>query len=450
MKEIRKDGTDLAEHRSMAASGLHELLYVYNGLVVFLLTGFMGLTQHKVVESMSARSFIDNLPAIPLPTLWGYALAAFSFFALFLLGRLYRRQDKWRGSLLSYGLLFGEVSACVLLMRSMNLAYNGVVLLVVADILHGYEGKHQRIILMLAMAGLYFIANYNLAATQLNAVPIEAYIAYYNATAQAVLKTLLNIFLSLNTILFVLYVMVLVQGTHKESERIQSLNAQLSDASQRLMAYALEAENMAETRERNRLAREIHDTLGHSLTGIAAGLDACIVTMDTAPEFTKKQLGKIRETALRGIKDVRRSVRKLRPDDLERLPLREALFKMTEDFMASSGMEIGYSITGWPENLRPDQEEVIYRVIQECVTNANRHGHAKHVEITVGTDEDCLRIVVTDDGQGCEDVKQGFGLRHMRERLELLHGTLNYWSDGGFILEASIPISAVNENGVQE
>lgn len=424
---------------------LHELLYVYNGLVVFIISGFMWVTQNRVVASMSARSFLDTLPAVPMEPVLGLLLPTVSFVLLFSLGRLYRHQDKTKKTLWSYVLIFGEICACVGLLRGLNLAYHGVVLLVVADLLHGYKGKHQRIILVMAMTGLYIIANYNLAAAQIHAVPIEAYIAYYNASAQAVLKTLLNIFISLNTILFVLYVMIFVQGKHLESERIQSLNAQLNDANQRLRAYAIEAERTAETRERNRLAREIHDTLGHALTGIAAGLDACMITMETAPEFTKSQLAKIRETALRGIKDVRRSVRKLRPDDLERLSLREALFKMTKDFMASSGMEVSYLINGWPEHLREDEEEVIYRVVQECVTNANRHGHAKHVNITIGTDDESLRIVVADDGEGCDDPKQGFGLRHMRERLELLKGELHYWSDGGFIVEVSIPIHTAVE-----
>ena len=423
-----------------ARAGLHELLYVYNGLVVVLLAGFMGITQEKVVSSMTARAFLESLPAVPLPPVWGVLFSIGAFGTLFFLGWLYRQQAKKVLRLWRYGLMLGEISICMLLMWSLNLAYDGVVLLVVADLLHGYEGRHTRFILLLAMSGLYFIANYWLMASQLHAVPIEAYISYYNASAQAALKSLLNIFTSLNIILFVLYVVVLVQSTHRENERIQSLNAQLHDANQRLMAYALEAEHMAETRERNRLAREIHDTLGHALTGIAAGLDACMMTVETAPEFTKKQLAKIRETALRGIKDVRRSVKKLRPDDLERLSLREALFKMTEEFMASSGMEISYTITGWPEQMREDEEEVVYRIVQESVTNANRHGHARHVEITVSADEEWMRIVIADDGIGCEHVKKGFGLRHMQERLELLKGTLNYWSDGGFILEVAIPM----------
>lgn len=97
----------------------------------------------------------------------------------------------------------------------------------------------------------------------------------------------------------------------------------LNEANGKLRAYAIEVEHMAETRERNRLAREIHDTLGHALTSIMAGIDACMATVIQL-RFTKQQLPKIREAAKHGIMDVRRSVRKLRPDDLEQLSPQQA------------------------------------------------------------------------------------------------------------------------------
>ncbi|MBR0287423.1 MAG: sensor histidine kinase, partial [Selenomonadaceae bacterium] len=211
-------------------------------------------------------------------------------------------------------------------------------------------------------------------------------------------------------------------------------------------AYAIEVEQMAETRERNRLAREIHDTLGHALTGIVAGLDACIMTLEIAPEVTKQQLNKIRDAAKKGITDVRRSVKKLRPDDLERLPFQQALMEMTRNYSESSGMEITFDIFSWSDNLRQDQEDVIYRVLQESITNAKRHGHATKVKITIGGNEKYLLIVIADNGEGCDEVKQGFGLKHMRERLELLHGTIHYWSDEGFIVEAMIPLNREVDN----
>ena len=436
------DAAERKERRRIA--WLYQLLVVYNGVVVLLMVGFMSLTQQKIIDTMAARSFLMALPIVPLPAEEGLALAAGSFILLILLGSLYRRDRQTARR--RYLFFAAEIGACVLLMRSLNLAYDGVVLLVVADLMHRYQGENQGWLLIGAMCGLYFIANYNVLVFQGHVAPFDAYAAYYKPSVQALLLAVKNGFVSVNIILFVLYLVLLVQNKHQEKERIASLNRQLGEANERLRAYAIEAERMAETRERNRLAREIHDTLGHALTGIAAGLDACIVLVDAAPEAAKKQLAKVREAARRGIVDVRRSVEKLRPDDLEKLPMRHALAKMVAEFSESSGMKTRIVAMGWPDHLREDEEEVIYRVVQEGITNANQHGLATEAVITIGTEPGRIFIIIADNGHGCEEVEPGFGLRHMRERLDLLHGRLRYWTDKGFTLEATIPHGQVKES----
>ncbi|WP_173443067.1 sensor histidine kinase [Selenomonas ruminantium] len=417
---------------------LYGLLGLYNGLVVLLMAGFMCLTQQKIVSTMSAHEFLSTLPIVPLPAMKGFWLSMGAYALLLFLGKLYRHGGLESGQ---RQLIFAaEIGICMLLMKSLNLAYDGIVLLAVADLMHRYHGENQSWLLLVAMLGLYFMANYNMAIFQRHVAPFDVYAAYYRPEVQSVLLAIKNAFQSLNIVLFVLYLVLLVQSKHHEKERISILNQQLEEANVRLRAYALEAERMAETRERNRLAREIHDTLGHTLTGIAAGLDACIVLVDAAPAAVKKQLEKIRETARHGIVDVRRSVKKLRPDDLEKLPLQQAIKKVIAEFSASSGVEIQLVELGWPEKLREDEEEVIYRIVQEGITNARRHGKATKVTVTCGLEPGRFYIIIADNGEGCAETKQGFGLRHMEERLELLHGRLRYWSDKGFTLEATIPM----------
>ena len=417
---------------------LYGLLGLYNGLVVLLMAGFMCLTQQKIVSTMSAHEFLSTLPIVPLPAMKGFWLSMGAYALLLFLGKLYRHGGMEAGQ---RQLIFAaEIGICMLLMKSLNLAYDGIVLLAVADLMHRYHGENQSWLLLVAMLGLYFMANYNMAIFQRHVAPFDVYAAYYRPEVQSVLLAIKNAFQSLNIVLFVLYLVLLVQSQHHEKERIASLNKQLEEANVRLRAYALEAERMAETRERNRLAREIHDTLGHTLTGIVAGLDACIVLVDAAPAVVKKQLEKIRETARHGIVDVRRSVKKLRPDDLEKLPLQQAIKKVIAEFSASSGVEIQLVELGWPEKLREDEEEVIYRIVQEGITNARRHGKATKVTVTCGLEPGRFYIIIADNGEGCAETKQGFGLRHMEERLELLHGRLRYWSDKGFTLEATIPM----------
>ncbi len=422
----------------LTVTGMHRLLYGCNAFVVFILMAFMCLTQNRINQSMTARAFLEQAGAVPQSSTVIFCTTILAFSAFILVGHFY---IKSKNRHTRYLLFAAEVVICMLLMRVLNLAYDGVVLLVAADLMYKHEGHRQEYTLLVALICLYFITNSNIAISQAKVISFEAYASYYNAETKAVILALRNTFYSINIVCFVFYLVLLVKNKHEEKERIRLLNEKLEEANQRLRAYAIEVAHMAETRERNRLAREIHDTLGHALTGIAAGLDACIITLEVAPELTKQQLNKIRDAARKGITDVRRSVKKLRPDDLERLPFQEALLEMTKDYSASSGMEITFDIFSWSDNLRQDQEDVIYRVLQESITNAKRHGQATKVKITIGGNENYLLIVIADNGRGCENVKQGFGLKHMRERLELLHGTIHYWSDEGFIVEAMIPLN---------
>ena len=144
---------------------------------------------------------------------------------------------------------------------------------------------------------------------------------------------------------------------------------------------------------------------------------------------------------MRGLKDVRRSVKKLRPDDLEHLSLRQAIDQMVASFSSSTGMTVDFSVLTYPPHLRQDQEEVLYRVVQEGLTNAQRHGHATHVSIALGMELGTIFLCISDNGRGADTEKltPGFGLRHMEERLALLKGRVRYWSDQGFTLEVLLP-----------
>ena len=224
------------------------------------------------------------------------------------------------------------------------------------------------------------------------------------------------------------------------NERLDALYSDLLDANVQLEEYARESVKMAETKERNRLAREIHDTIGHALTGIITGIDACMALMDVAPEVAKKQLGAIGEVARQGMTDVRRSVRALRPDALEKFDLENALSRTINDMCTATNAEIEYQCDTRLDCFTEDEEDMIYRIVQESITNAIRHGHANYIRVLIGCTGDTLQISVKDNGIGCKDIKEGFGLHHMKERLEMLGGSLRYNGKEGFEVEACIPI----------
>ena len=214
----------------------------------------------------------------------------------------------------------------------------------------------------------------------------------------------------------------------------------LKEMNEQLKDYSEMTEKMAETRERNRIAREIHDTLGHTMTGLSAGIDACIAMIDFSVDATKEQLNKISQVARQGIKDIRRSVNKLRPDALEHSGLQEALEKMINETMQVSDVKINYDCQVEVLKFNQDEEDMIYRVVQESITNAIRHGKAKQIDVNLWKEDKWLNLEIKDNGIGCEEIYTGFGLIHIEERIKMLKGTVEYDGSNGFKVTARIPI----------
>ena len=202
---------------------------------------------------------------------------------------------------------------------------------------------------------------------------------------------------------------------------------------------------MATLKERNRIAREIHDTLGHTMTGRSAGIDACIALIDYSVDETKKQLSIISGVARQGLKDVRRSMKKLRPDTLERESLESAIEKLITETMSTSKVSIEFQSFLPSLVFEDDEEDTIYRIVQEGITNAIRHGHASRIFINFKKNDIWQVIRIRDNGIGCKDIHKGFGLTHMKERVDMLHGTVTYSSNNGFQVVAKLPIRWRNE-----
>ena len=168
-----------------------------------------------------------------------------------------------------------------------------------------------------------------------------------------------------------------------------------------------------------------------ALTGIAAGIDACIAMIDIDPNVTKQQLLVVSKVVREGISDVRRSLNKLRPGALEEHTLKEAIQKMIKEFSDVSEVEI---------MLDYQLDKVDFENTKEGITNALRHGRAKKVEINIYQRVSDLEIVIADNGVGCDDLKLGYGLKQMQERAAILNGRLEYYSKEGFTVKVTIPM----------
>ena len=118
---------------------------------------------------------------------------------------------------------------------------------------------------------------------------------------------------------------------------------------------------------------------------------------------------------------------------------------LVEESEKSTGVKIDLVFPENLQNLDQDEEDVLYRIVQESITNAIRHGKATHIDVRMERVDNDLRIRIADNGKGCDNIQSGFGLHHMQERIDMLKGTLSYSGKDGFVIEAVVPIRVVAE-----
>ncbi len=334
-----------------------------------------------------------------------------------------------------------ETYTVIWICRNTGFCYTGMFFMILADQARKPLDRWNRNLTIIIIGLCYFLTESRILSIWLPIVSLDDCLLYYTNSYAGIIKSLINMGQLLNTFLFISYMIALVRIQRSENARIRVLNEQLKDANIKLEEYSKESALMAQTQERNRLAREIHDTIGHSLTGIVTGIEACIVLFDKDSELVKKQLNAIAEVARRGMEDVRRSVRALKPDGLEKLPLDLAIENMIDEMGRSTGINLTYDCSVTLRNVfGEDEEEAVFRTVQEGITNSIRHGKPENIHISVSRKDSRLKITVKDDGVGCMEPKKGFGLTHMEERINMLGGSVYYDGTDGFLLEAEIPI----------
>ncbi|MDD3840472.1 MAG: sensor histidine kinase [Clostridia bacterium] len=283
---------------------------------------------------------------------------------------------------------------------------------------------------------------------KMNIVSLQHYINFYSSQTQIYFYSLKNTMDSFNLILFISFFLFLIQAKISENKEYIDLNNKLKEkveelkvANEKLEIYTKKSAEMAKMKERNRLAREIHDILGHSLTSITTGIEACLDLIDSNPPKAKKHIIKIREISQKGLVDVRRSVKELKVDSIEKYALIPAIKQLVEELNTFSGTQIDLHIEGQELKMKNDEGQAVYRVIQESITNALRHGKATYVRVDLIFKHDELIIKVRDNGKGCQAISKGFGLMHIEERIRMLGGQVEFQSvqNRGFTTLVSIP-----------
>ena len=222
-------------------------------------------------------------------------------------------------------------------------------------------------------------------------------------------------------------------------EQLKNGSSQLVETNIQLQEYVLLKEDQAIFAERKRLSREIHDIIGHTLMSIILMMKAATRLSDEKKGQLHDFLLKTKDQAQKGLNETRRALRILRSTGTPKLTLVTAMNRIAKAFQATHiKIRIHYGNIPWSFNEQIDL--IIYRAVQEGITNSLRHGNAQKIDIFFWYDNGIIQVTINDDGVGCEVFSFGIGLNGIRERLDEFNGYFEAKNTyEGFQLKLCIP-----------
>jgi len=301
------------------------------------------------------------------------------------------------------------------------------------------HGEAVLLLLPLVTYGVLYLSPAGVASlvTACSAVMVTIWISEAHPISQLVRE--LAVWTAAWAFAIVISRMLLVQ--HKARAQMEALAGRLGDANERLRVQAAEIGELAKAQERNRIARDIHDVLGHYLTVVHVQLEAAKTLFKREPETARAAVIKAQALTREGLSEVRRSVALLRDSRSTERPLLAAIEKLASECKAD-GIDAAVRLRGTPRPLPEPVEITLYRAAQEALTNVRRHARASRLDIELAfASGSGIRLRVEDDGVGSDLLNQGFGLVGLRERAASVGGTMSIRSavGDGFTLEIELP-----------
>nr|WP_286673014.1 sensor histidine kinase [Anaeromonas frigoriresistens] len=236
--------------------------------------------------------------------------------------------------------------------------------------------------------------------------------------------------------IFILVVSNFAHKTREEKEEKDKIYKELLKAHKKLKEYTEEVERLSKTEERNRIARDIHDDLGHNMTALIMKLEMTEHILEEDIEEAKNLLYSSKEMARKGLRDIRNVVETLRRVDINNLKEIDNLIK---EFSDHTNVKIYSQIDCSKIALTEEIEETLYKLIKESLTNSVRHGLASEINIEIKCTDKGIGFNIKDNGIGAVQIKKGYGIRGMKERIEKLEGEISFKSNDGFEIKGFIP-----------
>ena len=243
-------------------------------------------------------------------------------------------------------------------------------------------------------------------------------------------RTLLGIlFIQLVTFLLVGHMLGNLVRVQREQRR------RLTEANERLAQHASTLEQLTLSRERNRLARELHDVLAHTLSGVAVELEGLRATMPRGSAQATALLNHSLQAIREGLSETRRALQELRAQPLEDLGLALAIRTLAESYAGRSDIQLELDISPDLGDYPDEVQQSVYRIAQEALANIADHSHAQKAQVTLKRDGNLLRLIVQDDGCGfdlnAKDTEFHYGLLGMQERVKMIGANLSIESQPG-------------------
>lgn len=225
-------------------------------------------------------------------------------------------------------------------------------------------------------------------------------------------------------------------------DKLRVSDEKLIEANKELEGYVESIEELTLLKERNRISREIHDSVGHTLSTAMIQLSAMEAIAEKENSSMKDMIGNLRAFISESFQDVKRAVRELKPDEYDNYQGILRLQEVCKNFERMSGVEVKVIISKGDWNLSTKQINHLYRMIQEILSNSLKHGKATMVKVIMNFTEDEFVISFSDNGVGTDKiVESGLGLKSIRERVSEIEGIVHMKSskDNGFFVKVIVP-----------
>ena len=417
------------------------LLYI-NVLIMLFMAGCIYITTDNIIKSDRATEFLNSVSTLVFDSTTLLILIIICCVICIVMNKLDTQEVKYKNIFLII-----ETIGILYMVALLGFNYNGIVLYIFVKVISMHSKARTKRVLLAVCIVLYIVTYKNLISFYRRDFIFLDYVNFYYAMQRQILIVLDAILKSINIVIFVLYCATYIGQQQQRIYEINTLYKELNDANQqlqamnvKLVAYADEREHYGQINERNRVAREIHDTLGHMFTGLSYGMQAAIDMVEKSVPKTKEQLNNLLEITKKGMSEARRSVKALMPEESFEDKLKDKLEELIVGSKRLAPINIEYEIDIKRSSFKEDEALTIYRIVQESITNCFRHSKAKNLLILVREVNNNMYINIKDDGVGFKEKKSGFGIAHIKERVRLLNGNVEYKDENGFEVEVNIPL----------